>query len=39
MLSQKELRILQYNVYKFKNKIIIALLHEISIRDYNILII
>ena len=39
IFSQKKLRILQYNVHKFKNKIMIALLQEKSIRDYDILII
>jgi len=39
MIERLELRILQYNVYKFRNKIIIALLQEKKIQEYNILII
>ena len=35
----RELRILQYNVYKLKNKMMIILLHEKRIKDYDILII
>ena len=35
----QKLRILQYNVYKSRNKMIIALLHEKKIKNYNILII
>ena len=37
-ISQK-LCILQYNVHKLKNKMIIALLHEKRIKNYDILII
>ena len=33
------LRILQYNVYKLKNKIMIILLHEKRIKNYDILMI
>lgn len=39
MSPQKELRILQYNVHKSRNKVMIALLQETSIKDYDILII
>ena len=35
----QKLRILQYNVSKLKNKIMIILLHEKRIKNYNILII
>ena len=35
----QKLRILQYNVHKLRNKMMITLLHEMKIRDYNILII
>jgi len=39
MIKQLELRILQYNVYKFRNKVMITLLQEKKIQKYNILII
>jgi len=39
MIEQLELRILQYNVYKSRNKIIITLMQEKKIQKYNILII
>ena len=35
----QKLRILQYNVHKLKNKIIIILLYEKKIKNYDILII
>ena len=35
----QKLCILQYNVYKLKNKMMKTLLHEKEIKDYNILII
>ena len=35
----QKLRILQYNVYKSRNKITIVLLYEERIKNYNILII
>ena len=35
----QKLRILQYNVYNLKNKMIIILLHEKRIKNYDILII
>ena len=35
----RKLRILQYNVYKLKSKMMIALLHEKKIKNYDILII
>ena len=35
----QKLRILQYNVYKLKRKMMIALLHKKRIKNYNILII
>ena len=35
----RKLRILQYNVYKSKNKMMIILLHEKRIKNYDILII
>ena len=35
----QELRILQYNVHKSKNKMMIILLHEKRIKNYDILII
>ncbi len=38
MFQQKKLWILQYNVYKFKNKMMIMLLHEKKIKNYDILI-
>ena len=34
-----ELRILQYNVYKLKNKIMLTLLNEKNIKNYDILMI
>ena len=37
-ISQK-LYILQYNVHKLKNKMMIILLHEKKIKNYDILII
>ena len=39
MLERSNLRILQYNVYKFRNKVIIALLQERKIQEYDIFII
>ncbi len=36
---QNKLYILQYNIYKLKNKIIIALLQKKKIKNYNILVI
>ncbi len=39
MFQQKKLWILQYNVHKFRNKIIIMLLHEKKIKNYDILIL
>ena len=35
----QELRILQYNVHKLQNKMMIILLHEKKIKNYDILII
>ena len=35
----RELRILQYNVHKSRNKMMIILLHEERIKNYDILII
>ena len=35
----QKLRILQYNVHKLKNKMMITLLHEKRIKNYDILII
>ena len=35
----QELYILQYNVHNSKNKVMIILLHEKRIKNYNILII
>ena len=35
----QKLQILQYNVHKSRNKMMIALLHEMRIKDYNILMI
>ena len=32
----QELRILQYNVYKLRNKMMIILLHEKRIKNYDI---
>ncbi len=39
MFQQKKLQILQYNVHKFRKKMMIALLHEKKIKNYNILIL
>ena len=39
MFQQKKLRILQYNVHKFRNKMMIVLLHEKKIKNYDILIL
>lgn len=39
METRNELRILQYNVHKSRSKMIIALLQEKKIRDYDILVI
>ncbi len=39
MFQQKKLWILQYNVHKFRNKMMIALLHEKKIKNYDILIL
>ncbi len=39
MFQQKKFQILQYNVHKFRNKMIIALLHEKKIKNYDILIL
>ena len=39
MFQQKKLWILQYNVHKFREKIIIVLLHEKKIKNYDILIL
>ncbi len=39
MFQQKKLWILQYNVHKFRNKMMITLLHEKKIKNYNILIL
>ena len=35
----QKLRILQYNIYKSRNKMIITLLQEKKIKDYDILMI
>ena len=35
----QKLRILQYNVHKLRSKMMIILLHEKRIKDYDILII
>ena len=35
----RKLRILQYNVHKSRNKIMIILLHEKKIKNYDILMI
>ena len=35
----QKLHILQYNIHKSRNKIMIILLHEKKIKNYNILII
>ena len=37
--TSQKLRILQYNIYKLKSKIIITLLHEKRINNYKILMI
>ncbi len=39
MFQQKKLRILQYNIHKFREKIMIVLLHEKKIKNYDILIL
>ena len=39
MFQQKKLRILQYNIYKFRNKMMITLLHKKKIKNYDILIL
>ncbi len=39
MFQQKKLWILQYNVHKFRNKMMIMLLHEKKIKNYDILIL
>ncbi len=39
MFQQKKLWILQYNVHKFREKMMIVLLHEKKIKNYNILIL
>ncbi len=39
MSQQKKFQILQYNVHKFEEKIIITLLHEKKIKNYDILIL
>jgi len=39
MLKRSNLKILQYNVYKFRNKVMIALLQKRKIQKYNILVI
>ena len=39
MFQQKKLWILQYNVHKFKEKMMIVLLHEKKIKNYDILIL
>jgi len=39
MFQQKKLQILQYNVHKFRNKMMIVLLHEKKIKNYDILIL
>ncbi len=39
MFQQKKLWILQYNIHKFRNKMMIALLHEKKIKNYDILIL
>ncbi len=39
MFQQKKLWILQYNVHKFREKMMIALLHEKKIKNYDILIL
>jgi len=39
MIERSKLRVLQYNVHKFRNKVMIALLQEKKIQKYDILII
>ncbi len=39
MSQQKKFQILQYNVHKFRNKIMIILLYEKKIKNYDILIL
>ncbi len=39
IFQQKKLRILQYNIHKFRNKMMIMLLHEKKIKNYDILIL
>jgi len=39
MIERSKLRILQYDVHKSKDKVMIALLQEKKIQKYNILII
>ncbi len=39
MFQQKKLWILQYNVHKFRNKMMIALLYKKKIKNYDILIL
>ncbi len=39
IFQQKKLWILQYNIHKFRNKMIITLLHEKKIKNYDILIL
>ena len=39
IFQQKKLWILQYNVHKFRNKMMIMLLHEKKIKNYDILIL
>ncbi len=39
MSQQKKLQILQYNVHKFRNKMMITLLHKKKIKNYDILIL
>ena len=39
MFQQKKLQILQYNIHKFREKIMIVLLHEKKIKNYDILIL
>ncbi len=39
MFQQKKHWVLQYNVHKFRNKMMIMLLYEKKIKNYNILIL
>ncbi len=39
MFQQKKLWILQYNIHKFREKMMIMLLHEKKIKNYDILIL